>query len=150
MKHYIFITLINIILVMIQISFFYRLFGRSLNPNLITALAFSLFFWGAYDKALFSALIGGIFLDLMGFGTVGLSAIILITCLLLAFYIKKYMFKGWTTQILNLFIASAIYSVLIGFHNFSFDIKTVFSGLLTVAISLIFYGVLRNYEPKHS
>ena len=132
---------------MIQISFLYRLFGRSLNPNLIAAFAFSLFFLGVYDKALFSALIGGIFLDLMGFDTVCISSLILVTCLLLVFYIKKYIFKGLTTQILSLFMASITYSILVGFPNFYFDIKTVFSGIFTVVIGLIFYKL---YEPKHS
>ena len=136
----------------VQISFFYRLFGRSLNPNLVAALAFALFFWGAYDKASFSALVGGVFLDLMGFGTVGLSFLILITCLLLAFYVKKYVFKGWVTQILSLFTTVVVYSVLMGFPNFYFDIKTVFSGLITVFMAFIFYGLLKNlaYESKHS
>lgn len=152
MKHYILIILINIILAIVQVSFFYRLFGRTLNPNLIAAFAFSFFFWGIYDKGFFSALIGGIFLDLMGFSSVGLSALILIMGLLLAFYIKKYIFKGWTTQILSLFITTISYSSLLGFPNFYFDLKTVISALITVVISLIFYWTFKSfaYESKHS
>ena len=146
MKHYIFIILINIILGTLQISFFYRIFGGSLNPNLVAAFAFSLFFSGALafqakraERAYLSALVGGIFLDLMGFGTVGASSFILITCLLLAFYVKKYIFKGWATQILSLFITSIVYTVAIGLPNFYFDPKIIFSSIVTVVISVIFY-----------
>lgn len=150
MKQFMYIILINALAGIFQLSFFNRLFGGHIaNPNLILALAFSLFFLGMYERAYFSALFGGLLLDLMSFNTVGLSSLILIFCLISSYLVKKYIFKGWVMQVLSLLITYFIYQGLVE----SLDIKMLFGAFFTLVFGLLFYLINQpvfTNEQKYS
>ncbi len=105
------------LLVLIQTSFLNVFFGPVLNPNLIIALPFALMLAGKSDYSLFSALIGGLLFDLQGHGLLGLSPLLMVTLLYAISYSRKYVFKGRLVQIILIFAAFVIYTVVLSSYS---------------------------------
>ena len=113
MKRFFSLLIINIFLVLLQNSFFSEIFGVALNPNLIVGFAFALFFLDREDLYLMSGFLGGILLDLFGFSIVGLSALVITGILILFNYIRRYLFKGWVSNIVLVILGQILYVTLL-------------------------------------
>ncbi|MBT6401785.1 hypothetical protein HN803_08290 [candidate division WWE3 bacterium] len=145
MKKNLTVTFINIILVLIQGSFLRELMGPEIAPNLVIAFAYSLLFMGFEDISLTSIFMGGLFLDLFGFNIVGLSPLVLTGSLILFKYVKKYLFRGWLSNIVIVFLAELIYSFVI--FGFSQGLFSTWRGALsTLIFSLIFYMLNQRFK----
>jgi hypothetical protein len=153
MKRFIILFALNIVLVLIQNSFLGELFGFSYSPNLVLALAYSLFFMDLNDLSLMSGFIGGLLLDLFGFSIVGLSALTITGTLVLFTYVKRYLFRGWTSNLVLVFLAQIVYiNMLIGAG--SLPRPVIISGLSTLVFSLGFYLLVQSFagylgKPGH-
>lgn len=144
MKRFFVLLIINIVLVMLQNSFFAELFGANSNPNLVLAFAFGLFFLDREDFYLMSGFLGGVLLDLFGFSIVGLSALVITGTLILFSYIRRYLFKGWLSNIVLVFVAQITYIALLS-GSMSVTKPTFFSGISTMLISVVFYIITQNF-----
>lgn len=139
------ITFINIILVLFQGSFLRELMGPELVPNLVLAFAYSLLFLGFEDISIMSIFIGGLFLDLFGFTIVGLSPLILTGGIILFRYIRKYLFRGFISNIVIVFLAELIHSFMILGLSHSF-FSTWRLGLTTLIFGGIFFLINQKFK----
>jgi len=144
MKRFISLLGINLVLVLLQYSFFRELFGANYNPNLVLALAFTLFFLDQEDLYLMSGFIGGIVLDLFGFSIVGLSALVITGTLILFHYIRRYLFRGWLSNIVLVILGQIVYVTLLS-GAFLVTRASLQSGVSTLLVAFLLYGIIRNY-----
>lgn len=145
MKKVLTIILLNILLVLIQTSFLRELLGDFIAPNLVISFAYALLFMNFEDTSLMSIFIGGLLLDLFGFSIVGLSPLILTGTLILFRYIKKYLFRGWLSNLVLIFLAEAVYSnVILGFSQDFFSSWKV--GISTLVFGLLFYFINLKFK----
>lgn len=145
MKKFLVITFVNILLVLLQSSFLRELVGPSNTPNLVLAFSFSLFFMDFEDMSLMSAFIGGLFLDFFGFSIVGLTPLIITGSLLLFTFVKRYLFRGWVSNVLLVFLAQIIYLGMIS-GVFSLNPPALYSATSTLLLSLVFYFINKSFS----
>ncbi len=145
MKKYLPIILIVLFLAILQSSFFLELLGSELNPNLVLALAFAFVIPGNKNTAFFIAFTGGIFLDLLGAGVIGLSSLVLVSSVLFSSFAKNYLTKGnFPFSVTLIFFSLASSSVQLGYLAINF--KSLFSAILTLAISFILYWLFTRFS----
>jgi len=143
------IMFVCLIFVIFQESFLLEFFGAALNPNLIIALCFTFIFIDDIDSAMFTALIGGLFLDFLGVSIVGLSSLILILLLVISRWMKKTVFRGIWVQIGLIIGSTIIFKLLMGYPGLVYSNKILFSGFLNSAISLVFYLILSKIRQRY-
>ncbi len=137
MKKILILLVVNIFLVLIQVSFLRELVGPVLMPNLVIAFAFAFFFADREDLALTSAFIGGLLLDLFWFSIIGFSPLIIIASLIFFKFVKQYLFRGWVANLILVFLTQVIYSnILSGFSQTSQ--QSFYTGLTTLIFSILF------------
>lgn len=144
MRKIIELTIANIFISLLQTAFFLELFG-AVNPNLVLANAYSYFYGNSIRTSLISAFVGGLIIDLLGVGIVGITPLFFVIAILLSDFIKKYIFRGWITNIISLSVASAGYTIL---SNYPSPVNThdnLVSVFLTLAFSFVFYFLNRAY-----
>lgn len=145
MNKYFAILVINIILSLLQVSFFNEVFGAFINPNFVIAFAFSLLLLDEEDTSIYSAAVGGLLLDLVSFSTTGLFMLVYSVMLYILYLIRRYVFKNFWFQLIVIFILNFISrdfdNYLNGKHLFENFGQFVISSLLTVFITLMFYAL---------
>jgi len=149
MRKNIIITFVCLVFVIFQESFMLEFFGSALNPNLIIALAFSFMFIDDTKRAMFTALIGGLFLDFLGVSIVGLSSFILIVSLGFTAWTKKTVFRGVWTQVVLVIVSTVVFKLLMGYPDIVYSGKLLASGVLNAAISLVFFLVLNKSRQRY-
>lgn len=144
MKKFLIIVFVNILLVLLQTAFLRELVGASATPNLVLAFSFSLFFMDLENLSLMSAFVGGLLLDLFGFSIVGLTPLVITGSLVLVTFVKRYLFRGWISNLLLVFLAQLIYLGVIS-GAFSLDSTALYSSTTTLFLSLAFYLINQNF-----
>ena len=145
MRNFITLFSVNLILALLQSSFLRELVGVSFTPNLVIAFAASLFFMDLEDLSLMSALLGGIFLDFFGFSIVGLTPLIITGSLVLFTFVKKYLFRGWISNVVVVFLTQVVYMGLIS-GQFSSASSVLYSAFATFIFSIIFYFINQGFS----
>lgn len=149
MRKNIAIIFICLMFVIFQESFMLEFFGSALNPNLIIALSFSFIFVDDYKTAFYAALIGGLFLDFLGVGIVGLSSFILILLLVISRWVKKTMFRGIGMQMVLVVVSTIVFKMVMNFPDMVYSGKILFSGVLNSIMSLLVYMVLKRMGERY-
>lgn len=145
MKKYLSLILITLFLAILQNSFLLELLGSELNPNLVLALAFAFVIPGNKNSAFFIAFMGGLFLDFLGAGIIGLSSLVLVSAVLLSSYIKNYLIKGNVSFSITLIFFSLISSST-QFGQLVINFKTLVSAALTLVFSFILYALIIRFS----
>jgi len=148
MRKNITILILSLILVIFQESFLLEFFGGALNPNLIIALCFGFMFNEEYDTALFAALIGGLFLDFLSVGIVGMTSIAIIVCLVLSQWVKRTIFMGAWVHIVFVIASTVFYKVIMSYPDFDYNGKILISCIINLVLSLGFYAILRRFKNR--
>jgi|GEM_PF-4521276 len=149
MRKYLFITITTLILVLIQDSFLWEFLGTEFNPSLIIALCFALIFCDDSAGALFCALVGGLWLDLMGVGIVGLSSFLLLLLLLAAMWIRRSLLRGVWIQILLVIIITIVFKIAMNYPEAIFSWRLLFSGLLNFLIAMLIHYIIGRTRQKY-
>lgn len=142
------LIILNLILVIIQESFFLELFGPSLNISLILALAFGYFLSNQEKEALDSALFGGLVIDLVNPNIIGLSSLLFVVLLLIAGVIKRYFFKGFGFQLVVVVLSVCIYKLVISYPKIHFAQELVISGIMTFILSFMLHLLINKITHK--
>ncbi len=143
------ILIICLALAIFQESFLLEFFGAALNPNLIIGLCFAFIFIDDYESALFTALMGGLFLDFLGTSIVGLSSLVLILLLLASKWVKRSVFRGIGFQVGLIIISTIVFKVVLGYPEFAYSSPIFFSGILNSAFSWVTYLVLKRSKQRY-
>lgn len=146
MKRFVGLLFVNLILVLLQLSFFGELFDGSFVPNLVLALAFAFIFCDLGEMGKTSAFLGGVFLDLLGFNIIGFSPITIISCILIYDLIRRNMSGNIAVSALTLFLATLIYDKIMGFSPRLFASEAVIGAMFTLGICGIFYVLVSNFS----
>ena len=149
MRKNIAIIIICLVFVIFQESFMLEFFGSALNPNLIIALSFSFIFIDDYDPALFTALIGGLLLDFLRVGIVGLSSFLIILLLVFSRWIKKTIFRGVWIQIVMIIVSTIVFKLVINYPDVIYSGKILFSGLLNSTVSSLIFLILNRIRQRY-
>ena len=146
MKKILYLIFINMILVLVQNSFFSELLDVTFNPNLVLAFGFAFLFSNQEEDGSFSLLIGGPFLDLLSFNMLGVSSLTFLVLYELSILIRKYVSKGFVIQLLLVFISSIVYILVSSFNypQFANYFGIVVVSALTTLISLFFHFIHRH------
>jgi rod shape-determining protein MreD len=149
MRKYFIVTIVNIILIFLQESFLVELFGVAFNPNLVIALGFSLVLVDEDDLALFSVLIGGLFLDLLSTGIIGLSSLVLVLLLYMAIQARKTIYRGVFTQLIFVVITAIIYKILANYPPIVYERTLFYSGIYTSVLVLFLRQILLKFKKRY-
>ena len=144
MKKFLTIFFMNLVLVLLQLSFFGELFEGAFTPNLVLAFGFALTFGSLANSAKVSVLIGGLLLDLLGFNLVGHSSTVIIACMIMYDFIRRNVSKNVLLSAAAVFLSSLVYDKLLGMSPSLFFVQSQISALVTLAISGIFYFLINN------
>lgn len=144
MRKIILLIVVNIILVALQQSFIPEWIG--LHVNLVLAFAMSFFVMEKSKTALVSAFIGGLVLDLLGFGIVGKSSLVFVLVILIFDFVRDHAFNKWYFNLFFVFLSSLIYSFFAGLPKVLFSSYELFSAVGTLLASLFFYYLLLRYK----
>ena len=144
MKKFFILFFVNLVLVLLQLSFFGELFSGSFVPNLVLALAFALAFSELADFGKMSALAGGLLLDLLGFNIIGFSPTVIISCLIIYDLIRRNVSKNVILSSFVVIISSLVYDKLLGISPTFFAPQAIKSALVTFAAWGIFYLLTSN------
>ncbi len=149
MRKYLFITIINLVIILLQESFSWEFFGQTMNPSFIIAISFAFLMIDDHPGALFSAFIGGLWLDLVGVGIVGLSSFALVLLLAVSLWIKKSMVGAIWFQATLIVGATIIFKLIISYPELIYSWKLFFSAVLSSIISLGFYYILSRTKHRY-
>ena len=149
MRNHFFVSIVILVLVLVQESFLLEFFGSYLNPSLVIALAYGLLLTDDESLALYSGFFGGLMLDMVGVGLVGLSSLVLVVLLLVAIFIRKTVFRGFGYQLLMIVLTNVIYVLVLNFPNLGFSSGLLFSGALSGLIALAFSLVVRRMRKRY-
>jgi len=141
MKKVLFLTLVNLILIIFQDYFFIEFFGAGLIPNFVLSLSFAFLVLDLGEAALTSALLGGLIIDLFGIGIIGQNTLIFVLIILIANLLRTYISKMLILQIILLIIATVIYKGSLSF-------AVVYSGFLNVLLMFVFITLIKKVTRK--
>lgn len=114
-------------------------------PALVLMFPLALFSLGKNEEVFFAAFIGGLMFDLIGEHFLGRTSLIFVSTLLLAFYVKKYLFDNILLYffVIALFSFGWVYLALGSFpeHMFGFFILNLISFGL-------FYLLVRRFDRE--
>jgi len=144
MRRFFALFILNLLLCLLQTAFFPELFGVTAAPNLVLAFSFALFFLHKFNLSFLSCFIGGLLLDLLVTLPVGLSSVILLSCLVCAFYVRRYLFRGLWFYPIVVVITAYLYLYSVGFLEAGFFVFDVWSGINTLLSTFIFYIVTKK------
>ncbi len=143
-KKYIGLTFLIITLVIFQTSFFSVFFTDGLNPALVISLIFAFFLLDRTNYALFSALVGGLTLDLLGFSLVGSSPLIFVSLVFASLLVRKYILKNLFSQSVLCVISFLIYTSIITYPNKLDFVTVIWGAILTLLCSYLISYLLSN------
>ena len=138
------LTLLGIVLVILQTSFFSVLFGNEINPNLIFAFCFAFLLLDDLNSALISGIVLGTIFDILTGSTIGLSALLLVLGIYGAYYFERHVLRGKRSYYTSLFISTYLYQ-LINLSAFYISVPQIFGLLFTVAVGFCFTLLIANY-----
>jgi hypothetical protein len=149
MRKYFLIFIVNLILIFLQESFLSEIFGPFLNPSLVISLGYAFLLSEDDDLALFSLLVGGLILDLLGTGIIGLSSVVLVFLLLISFQVRKTIFRGVLTQIVFIIITTVIFKMISGYPPLVYNFKLILSGVANAALAVFAAQILTRFKKRY-
>lgn len=149
MRKYVVIVILNIVFVIFNQSFLNEFLGADLSPIFVLAISYAYFFSDKTNLAYFSALFGGLILDLQGFEIIGIFSTMFVLFILISSLIKKYLFKALLIHVLFLFVFNLIAKLYLTFPDFYVSSKFVISSVITSVISIIFFTILRKTGTRY-
>ncbi len=144
MRRYFLVFTITFILSLLQTSFLSELMGSEATPNLILSLAFALLIAEQFDLSMFSAVAGGIFLDLSGYTLIGINVVLSVFMVMIVYLIRKYVFKNFYFQVFMVFLASVLYDMFIFENGFRVRLNALFFLLMYLSVQYTFLRDLRS------
>jgi len=145
MKKALLLLFINLILVLLQISFFGELLPSVYVPNLILSFSFAILFADLSDASYMSAFIGGLMLDLLTFGIIGVSSLTFVGFLFLFSFVRRYVSKNVLTNSLGVVVLQSIYVwFILGFKAIGIS-KLLISGVVTLLAVFMFQFILKGF-----
>lgn len=142
MRRYLHLFIVNLMLALLQTSFFAEFVGGGFNPNLVLAFAFGLLFVEKDSLSLISAFMGGLILDFLGFSPVGLSSLLFVLCLELVIFIRQHVFRGWILNFLSVYLTAIVFGLFSAFPKIILVDGEFVGGIFTLVASFIFYLLL--------
>jgi len=135
----------NLILVLLQVSFFGELVAPIFVPNLVFGFAFAIMFIDLSETSYMSAFFGGILLDLLTFGIIGVSSLTFVGFLFLFSFVRRYISKSVYSSSLGVVVTQFLYVwFVLGFETVGFG-KILTNSFITLAVALLFQVVLGNF-----
>jgi cell shape-determining protein MreD len=138
MKRFFVLLFVNLILALLQLSFFGKAFGSGSTPNLVLALAFALTLAGLGGAGKMSAFLGGLMLDLLGFNIIGISSIVLVGSMIMYDFVRKNVSRNLVMNAISVFLSTMIYDKLLG------SSVGIFGSIMTLVFCGIFYLLVEN------
>lgn len=138
----IFIVFFNLILSLLQTSFFGELVGNVFVPNLILAFSFALMFKDLKNLSLMSAFIGGLIIDFLSFNIVGISPLVLVGSLYIFSIVRRHLSKDWPVSFLVHSLSLFVYDLLLGNLKPIMYKKYLIFLVLMFGVSLLFYTLV--------
>jgi hypothetical protein len=133
MRKYVLLILLNIVLALVQTAFLPSFLGAKATPNLVFALGFALLLNAQTELALFSILIGGLFVDFFVIDIIGLSAFLGTASLYSVYLLRNYFFRG--RAFVFIFSGICIYILQMVFtKTYSLDLSLLLSVIITVCL----------------
>lgn len=148
MKKLMLLTFINLVLALFQNVFMLELFGPVLNPNLILAFGFSLIALNKKDISVWSVFLGGLFVDMLSSNILGISPLLLIFLVYVAFYVQNYLFRGMHISLIMLFLASITYLVIPTLYFPGLG-AVLLHAVFTTIVGIVFYLFNRKYVSSY-
>ncbi len=148
MKKYVILSMINIVLVLFQLSFFPKLVGNALAPNLVLAFAFTFLLYGGLGFALFTAFFGGLLVDLLSFSHIGVSPLILCLLLMLTKIVRKHLIRNDSFFGAFVYLSFVLYAILVQFPKFEFGPGLLMNSLASTVVFLIFSSAVGKYMKR--
>ncbi len=113
MKKYVIITGVNIVLTILQLSFFPEVLGVWYSPNLVLALSLALLFRDQLEAAMFCGFVGGLFLDFLSFTPAGLSSLTICASVFCVYLGRRYLFRGTAFFVVCTLLSPAIFAFVV-------------------------------------
>ena len=126
------LIVLNIFSVIIQTSFLLELFGTKLNPNLVATVVFSMLLVGDTASAYLSAFVGGLLLDIVSGGVIGLGAFLFTLFVWLYSHLHSFYLRN---MFVSLFFATLYFYIfrLVTAQTLVFD-GWIFAGSFLTAV----------------
>jgi len=129
------------LLVILQISLFNYFSIFSSAPNLLYILSFAFIFALGARQAFLTAFFAGLIYDILSFGTVGLTPLLILTSLLLFSLLRRIFIHSSLTFFIYYYLSTIVYrAVSSGLH---FSSSYIFEGFIDLTILLFFVLLLR-------
>lgn len=135
---------------LIQVAFLPEFLIGARTPNLVMAFAFAVLIMDVQDDALLTAFIGGLFLDFLGFSVPGLSSLIMVGFLGVAFFVRKYVFRAWWSVGVLVFVSHFAYVLILNLPRFYPPGGALLGAVLTTLSTLLLYRFTGNLIKRLS
>ena len=130
------------LLVILQISLFNYFGIFSVTPNLIYILSFAFIFALGEKYAFLTAFFAGMIYDILSFGVVGVTPLLILTSLLLFSLLRRVFIHTSVTFFIYYYLSTLVYrAVSSGLH---FSPLYIFEGFIDLTILLFFVLLLRS------
>lgn len=149
MKKYILLTIALLLTVLFQESFLLEMLGPRVNVNVVVSLIFVLILINKDQEALISAFTGGLILDLISVGIVGVSSLVLVLLVHVSLLIRRHLSKGITVHILLLMLGSVVYKMIAAFPSFEFSAGMLMGSALNVILSGLIYLLISSMSHRY-
>lgn len=147
MKNKSVLILINIFSVIIQTSFLQEFFGNKINPNLVAIIVFAMLLKGSITSAYLSAIVGGLFLDLVSGGIVGLSAFLFTLFVWLYSQLHSFYLRNMFARLFFATTCFYFFKLLIT-RSLVFDGWLIVGSLFTAALGQLFSLFLEQSSDR--
>ncbi|MDC0449042.1 hypothetical protein OAL67_00330 [bacterium] len=150
MKKNIVVLLIAFVLSIFQTAFFLEIFGPTLNPNIILAFCFALYIGWSARVGIFGAFVGGLFLDLVTLGPIGLSSLVFCCAVYLGSILQKRVLRGLQFQVIVLILFFILHKILTGTDITNFGSDHILSLFLSLFSFVGFYWLISSFRSRFS
>jgi hypothetical protein len=143
MKKILILIFINIIIGLLQVSFFPTLFGSKILINWILAFGLSWLLVYAPVTALKSVFIGGLVLDILLGTRLGLSSLIMTSGVYSLILVRSYLFRGIGSHfVIGTLVAFIYYNIMLKPANLI--LPTIIFSVLTAGVSILLALFMRQ------
>jgi cell shape-determining protein MreD len=144
MKKILILIVSNLILALMQLSFFPNLI--SVQINLVLALSMAFFMIGSNKASIQSAFVGGLILDLFGIDVIGISPLVFILFIMIFNFVRNHTFNSWYFNLFLVFLASISYTNVMSLPIILFNKNVIIEGIGSTIVCGLFYLFLLRYR----
>ncbi|MFA6981828.1 MAG: hypothetical protein WC243_02295 [Patescibacteria group bacterium] len=149
MKKVVTLFFIDLILILLQKSFFPVFFDYRYYIDLYLAFTMALFLEEKETEAFVSALVGGLLADVLGMGLVGVSSFVVTSLLLVLRFTKRFFYRNWPLRVAFALLVFYIYVAITNVEN-RWNVRHILiSCLMTLAFTFFFrFLISRIFNEK--